>query len=424
MTSRQRILTTLAHQEPDRVPYDLGGIGPSGISLGAYGKVVSYLGLNEAPQVGDISSQRAEPSEDFLRKVGVDTRPLGYGAQSSWRLDLKEEKEATFFFDEWGIGRKMPKTKGHNYYIFSHPLAGVATENLSRYPWPDPTDPKRLDGAEQRAAAHRSQTDPALVFGGSLSQGFLQFAAQLEGYESFFMNLVLDPRRVEWLLDKLLELNLLSIPSPWSGCKAGWISSRRPMTWGHQHSQWLSPEMFRKFAKPRYARLFLPLKRRFGVKILFHSCGSVYPFIPDLIEMGADILNPLQLARPGWGYPENERSSAIPSFSGEGESMSSRPFPRPPRRKWKRKSKSESKTSPREEGLCLPPPRPFNPTLRPKTWPPCGGRCSVTVYTRPGEDEWEKGDRQFLKWFHGGGRVAAANNLSWLEAWASSPKTG
>ena len=105
MTSRQRILTALAHREPDRVPYDLGGIGPSGISIGAYARAVNFLGLDEVPQVGDLSSQRAKPSEDFLRRVGVDTRPLGYGSQGSWSLDLKEEEGATYFFDEWGIGR-------------------------------------------------------------------------------------------------------------------------------------------------------------------------------------------------------------------------------------------------------------------------------------------------------------------------------
>ena len=301
MTSRQRVLTALAHREPDRVPYDLGGIGPSGISIGAYIKAVNFLGLNEVPQIGDISSQRAKPSEDFLRRAGVDTRPLGCGAQSSWSLDLKEEEGATFFFDEWGIGRKMPKTKSHNYYIFSHPLAGVPTEHLARYPWPDPGDPKRIAGAEQRAATYRSETDPALVFGGSLSQGFLQFAAQLEGYESFFMNLVLDPRRVEWLLDKLLELKLAFYSFALERLKGLVDIISETDDLGHQHSQWLSPSMFRKYAKPRYTQLFLSLKKKFGVKTLFHSCGSVYPFIPDIIEMGADILNPLQLSAAGMG---------------------------------------------------------------------------------------------------------------------------
>ena len=311
---------------------------------------------------------------------------MGYGAQSSWSLELKEEEEATFFFDEWGIGRKMPKTKGHNYYIFSHPLAGVPTDRSSPLSLAGPDRPQRLDGVEQRAAAYRSETDPALIFGGSLSQGFLQFAAQLEGYESFFMNLVLDPRRVEWLLDKLLELKLAFYSFALERLKGLVDIVSETDDLGHQHSQWLSPEMFRKFAKPRYAQLFLPLKRRFGVKILFHSCGSVYPFIPDLIEMGVDILNPLQLSAAGMGDTRKMKKEFGDSLLfGEEESMFSRPSPRPPRRKWKRKSRGESKTSPPEEALFLPPPRPSNPTPRPKTWPPCGGRCSSMGYIRPGE---------------------------------------
>jgi uroporphyrinogen decarboxylase len=299
MTSRERIFTTLDHREPDRVPYDLGGIGPSGISLGAYAKAVRYLGLNEDPRVGDLSSQRAKPSEDFLKRVGVDTRPLGYGSQGSWSLDLKEEEGATFFFDEWGIGRKMPKAKGHNYYIFSHPLAGVPTEKLSLCPWPDPTEPRRIEGLLQKAAGYRSETDPALIFGGSFSQGLLQFAAQLEGYEAFFANLALDPRRAEWLLDKLLELKLAFYGFALERLKGAVDIVSEADDLGHQHSQWLSPAMFRKFVKPRYSRLFHSLKKKFGVKILFHSCGSVHPFIPDIIEMGADILNPLQLSAAG-----------------------------------------------------------------------------------------------------------------------------
>jgi uroporphyrinogen decarboxylase len=106
---------------------------------------------------------------------------------------------------------------------------------------------------------------------------------------------------VEWLLDKLLEMKLSFYL--WALEKLqGWVDViSEADDLGTQHSQWLSPEMFRKFVKPRYAELFLTLKKRFGVKILFHSCGAVYPFIPDLIEMGADILNPIQLSAQGMG---------------------------------------------------------------------------------------------------------------------------
>jgi uroporphyrinogen decarboxylase len=301
MSSRQRVLTTLAHREPDRVPYDLGGIGPTSISLGAYAKVLQYLSVDEPAKLGDISSQRAEPSEAMLQKIGVDTRPLRYGAQRSWSFKIEERDGYSFYFDEWGIGRKMPLVNGHNYFIFSHPLAAVETSDLPRYSWPDPLDPKRLEGLERQAGALRAEADPALVFGGSFSQGLLQFGAQLEGYERFFMNLALEPRRVEWLLDKLLELKLQFYLNALEKLK-GWVDVvAENDDLGTQQSQWISPQMFRKFVKPRYAELFRTLKKRFGVKILFHSCGAVYPFLPDLIEMGADILNPIQLSAQGMG---------------------------------------------------------------------------------------------------------------------------
>ncbi len=301
MTSRQRVLIALSHREPDRIPYDLGGIGPSGIAIGAYANLLEYLSIREEIQPGDLSSQRARPSESFLKRIGVDTRPLNYGSQGTWRLNLQEDKGSSFFFDEWGIGHKMSKAEGHNYYIFHHPLAGVETNDLDHYSWPDPVNPARLRGVEERAAEFRAGADPALVFGGSLSQGLLQFAAQLEGYERFFMDLALDPGRVEWLLDKLLGLKLEFYLWALEKLRGRVDVVAETDDLGHQHSQWLSPEMFRKFAKPRYSQLFQTLKKRFGVKILFHSCGAVYPFIPDIIEMGADILNPVQLSASGMG---------------------------------------------------------------------------------------------------------------------------
>ncbi len=301
MTSRERVLIALSHREPDRIPYDMGGIGTSGIAIGAYANVLKYLSIEEEIHPGDLSTQRAKPSESFLQRIGVDARPLNYGSQGSWSLNLQEDEESSFFFDEWGIGHKMPKGEGHNYYIFHHPLANVETKDLHRYSWPDPVNPARLQGVEERAAELRADSDPALVFGGSLSQGLLQFSAQLEGYERFFMDLALDPRRVEWLLDKLLELKLSLYSWALEKLRGSVDVVAETDDLGHQHSQWLSPQMFHKFAKPRYSHLFHTLKKRFGVKILFHSCGAVYPFIPDMIEMGADILNPVQLSAAGMG---------------------------------------------------------------------------------------------------------------------------
>jgi uroporphyrinogen decarboxylase len=301
MNSRERIMTALSHREPDRVPYDLGALGPSGISIQAYRNLLEYLHSDEKGQVGDIASQRAKMSEDFLRRFRVDTRSFRVRPQGSWSLQMREEGGYSLFYDEWGIGRKRAMEQGLHFFIFHHPLADVETPDLPRFPWPDPLDPNRLAGVENEMAALRKAADPAFVLGSSFSSGLLQFGAQLEGHERFFTGLVLDPRRTEWLLDKLLELKLRFYENVLDRM-GEWIDVVCEMDdFGHQQSLWVSAAMFRRLIKPRYAELFSFIKKRYGKKILLHSDGAIYPLIPDIIEMGVEILNPIQLGAQGMG---------------------------------------------------------------------------------------------------------------------------
>jgi uroporphyrinogen decarboxylase len=115
------------------------------------------------------------------------------------------------------------------------------------------------------------------------------------------MDLALDPYRAEWILDRLSELRLRFYLWAMEKVK-DWVDVVCiGDDFGHQNSQWISPEMFRRFVKPRYAELLSILKKRFGVKTLLHSCGAIYPFIPDIIDMGIDALNPIQLGARGMG---------------------------------------------------------------------------------------------------------------------------
>jgi uroporphyrinogen decarboxylase len=301
MNSRERVLTALSHREPDRVPYDLGALGPSGISIQAYRNLLGYLHSEEKGEVGDIASQRAKLSEDFLRRFRVDTRSFRVRPQGSWSLQMREEAGYSFFYDEWGIGRKRAVDQGLHFFIFHHPLAEVETSDLPRFPWPDPLDPNRLAGVENEMAALRKAADPAFVLGSSFSSGLLQFGAQLEGHERFFTGLVLDPRRAEWLLDKLLELKVKFYRNVLDRM-GEWIDVVCEMDdFGHQQSMWVSAAMFRRLIKPRYAELFSFIKKRYGKKILLHSDGAIYPLIPDIIEMGVEILNPVQVGAQGMG---------------------------------------------------------------------------------------------------------------------------
>ena len=301
MTSRERILTTLSHREPDRVPYDLGALGPSGISIQAYRNLLQVLLPGEKAEVGDIGSQRAKLSENFLQRFRVDTRPFRVRPQKSWSLKMQEEAGYSFFYDEWGIGRKLARDQGMHFFIFHQPLSEVATSELPRFPWPDPLDPNRLAGLEKEVLAVRQQADPAFVLGSSFSSGLLQFGAQLEGHERFFTDLLLDPRRTEWILDKLLELKFTFYKNVLDRM-GEWVDIVGEMDdFGHQHSLWVSVEMFRKLIKPRYAELFSFIKKRYGKKILLHSDGAIYPLLPEIIEMGVEILNPIQVGAEGMG---------------------------------------------------------------------------------------------------------------------------
>lgn len=334
MSSRERIRTALAHKEPDRVPYDLGSLGPSGIALEAHAKLLAHLQRDEKAELGDLASQRARPSEAFLKAFGVDTRAVKIRPQSAWKMDLRQDAEYSFYYDEWGVGRKKPLTEGHHYFIFHSPLEGVETADLPRYPWPDPEDPARLDGVEEEMGRQERDARPAFVLGGPFSQGLLQFAAQLEGTTRFFMNLALDPYRSEWILDKILDLKLRFYQAALArlGGKVDVVCESDDM--GHQHSQWISREMFRRMIKPRYTTLFSAIKKQADVKVLFHSCGAIYPFIPEFIEMGVDILNPIQVGAAGMGDTrklKREFGDALTFWGGGADVQQTLPFGTPER---------------------------------------------------------------------------------------------
>ncbi len=332
MDSRERILMALSHREPDRVPYDLGALGPSGISVQAYWNLLKYLHSDEKGEVGDIASQRAKLSEDFLRRFRVDTRSFRVRPQGSWSLQMREEAGYSFFYDEWGIGRKRAIEQGLHFFIFHHPLAEVETPDLPGFPWPDPLDPNRLAGVAREAEDLRKAADPAFVLGSSFSSGLLQFGAQLEGHERFFTGLALDPGRTEWLLDKLLELKLKFYENVLDRM-GEWIDVVCEMDdFGHQQSLWVSAPMFRRLIKPRYAELFSFIKKRYGKKILLHSDGAIYPLIPDIIEMGVEILNPIQLGARGMGDTgklKKEFGDALTFWGGGVDIQRTLPFGTP-----------------------------------------------------------------------------------------------
>ena len=307
MNSRERVLTTLDHREPDRIPFDLGGTVASGIHVQAYRKLRRYLSLPEV-EVGidDVIQQLAYVDEDVRERLKVDVRCVAPRSSAIYKMELLDLGDYTAYYDEWGIGWRMPKEGGYYYDMFHHPMADITTpEEVDRFPWPDPVDPGRFVGLRERAAAARARGD-AVVLGG-LCAGIAEMAAWLRGFESYYVDLAANARLLERIMDKIVDLKA----QYWS--KALSIAGdcvdivQEADDVAGQLGMLMSPRTFRELIKPRQRELFAHVKRLADVKVWFHSCGAVREIIPDLIEVGVDVLNPIQVSATGMDTAELKR---------------------------------------------------------------------------------------------------------------------
>jgi uroporphyrinogen decarboxylase len=291
MNSRQRVLIALNHQEPDRVPFDCQ------FGYDAYLKLAKYIGFSE--EIGDVATNTdltVRPSIDFLQELKIDLFYIGLKGGSN-------EPEFCYgmdqYTDEWGVAyNKIAGTYGISYEAVGHPLAGAAKNDLADYPWPDPFDPRRVDGLEARCHDLLEQTDFTLV--GKFSTSIFEQAFMLRGYEQFLIDLVADPDFAAALLDRTTEIAVGMLTAGMRAC-GRYIHILRLAgdDMGHQRGTILSPKIFRNIIKPCFARLYRHARSMIDrynplAKIMAHTDGDVYAFIPDYIEMGLDVLNPVQ----------------------------------------------------------------------------------------------------------------------------------
>ena len=300
MNSRERVLTALHHQEPDRVPFDLGGLLQSGVHLEAYARLRRHLGLPEVEsRTQTLVTQTAKLGEDFLTRLRVDTRFVDRYLSVGEPIEFREEGEYIVFTDELGCERRKPKSGGLYYDIYRHPFDGDDVEDrLKTYRWPDPAHPGRLAGLAQEAQEARAGGRAVIL--GAHCAGVFEVAWFLRGLARFLTELAGDPTMAGFFLDKVLELKVayweyaLSVLGEYVD-----VVNEADDVAGQQ-GLFISPRMYRRFIKPRHRELFASIKRAAPhVRIVFHSCGAIRPLIPDLIEIGVDILNPVQISVPG-----------------------------------------------------------------------------------------------------------------------------
>lgn len=285
MTSRERVKKALNHEEPDRIPVDNGGY-VSGMHEVAYKNLLDYLGYQDEIVLTDAVQRLAKVSDKVLNYLGVDTRYLFVNSPAGWEY---KEDEAGSWEDEWKVVRKRC-----GYYCDSlyHPLAAATLEDLKGYKFPNPNDPSRYEGLKHQAKTLFENSDFALV-GGTI-QALYCPAWDLRGYEQFMYDTAAEPELANYLLDKILDWNMAFYDNYLNEIgdyiEFLWIGD----DWGSQSGPLINPVEFRKNVVPRFKQLTDFIKTKTNAKIAYHSCGSVYWAMQDFIDMGVDILHPIQ----------------------------------------------------------------------------------------------------------------------------------
>ncbi len=209
MNSRERLLTALAHREPDRIPFDLGSIQVSGIHEIAYRNLRQALGLPEAVvNLCDTIQQLAIVEDDMAARLGIDTRGLYPLNSHNWGIVEVDAGEYWAYHDEWGITHHRPKEAGLYFSIVDVPLPkfDITAEDIAQIRWPDMGAKWRVAGLREQAEQYRS-AGYAVVLKDSFA-GIFEFAQRIVSMENLLLMMGIAEQAASLLFDKMLELKL------------------------------------------------------------------------------------------------------------------------------------------------------------------------------------------------------------------------
>jgi uroporphyrinogen decarboxylase len=326
MTSRDRVLKAINHQEPDRVPVDLGGHRSSGIMAIAYNNLKKFLGISSGDiYVYDFIQQLAIIEPEVLDRFGVDVIELGRGFSlepacwrdwvlpdntpckipafiqpvkkgNDWQIYDNEgtlitiQKEGCLYFEQTIY--PLASSDDTSFDNLNPSLDKVMWCSLGSPPAPLGNTPNDLKEKAEGAKALRQSTERAIVglFGGNL----LEIGQMLFRNDNFLMMLAGEPLRAHRLLDQLVELHLDNLEK-FMGAVGPYIDIINfGDDLGMQMGPQISPKMYKEFFQPRHQFLWSTAKKLGNVKVMLHSCGDLYSLLPSIIEAGLDIVNPVQ----------------------------------------------------------------------------------------------------------------------------------
>jgi uroporphyrinogen decarboxylase len=295
LTSRERVLCALNHEEPDRVPLFIGTSGATTLLAPAYERLKAFVGVKAEPRLMWKAMQYARLDEEVLVRLGSDGRPLvPRGAPAPLRREISPDE----LVDEWGV--TWQKKPGILYYeIVNNPLRNVTLADLDRYPWPDLAHPSRFEGLAEEARRLHGDTPYAVVVLSGVSPHEIIYLAR--GLDTWLMDLVADPEFAHALLRKVTDLMIAGVTRLLEevGRYIDVITIGDDL--GTDAGLMMSPQTYRKMIKPCHAEIVAAIKKETKAKIFFHSDGNISPLIRDFIDIGVDILNPVQVSAGDMG---------------------------------------------------------------------------------------------------------------------------
>jgi len=297
MTSRERVLKALNHEVPDRVPIDLGGF-QTGIHKKAYSELLAHLGVTDEITMLDPVQQLAKPCEAVLERFNVDVRYVCAHGPDSFKggieQNIRDGKLWHDLKDEFGVVWSMPDEQQLYMDISHHPLADATVDDIGDYPFPDGSDLTRFTGVREQALEMRNETPYAISTG--IGGVVYEYCWYMRGLERWFIDMLENTDFCEVLLEQMLKF--------WMAYYSGFMAEVGDIIdivmigddLAGQDGPLFSPDFYRKFVKPRHKKLIEHIKSLTPAKIWYHTCGGCSTYIPELIDNGIDILNPVQIS--------------------------------------------------------------------------------------------------------------------------------
>ncbi len=306
MSHRERVVRALNHEAADRVAVDFGGGPATQIHPDAYQRLLSYIGFEPEPsrQTGRGAGQVIVPSDKVLQHFDIDIRGIYPGRADA---DTSVTLDAHSYIDEWGVTWQKADMRAP-YINVKGPLQHLIDPTpaaLDTIAWPNPTDPGRLRGLRERAITLREKTDCAIVL--NLGNTTLALAQRLRGFAELLEDLLLNPVFATALMERVTDI-VCGTADAVVGRVADVIDAVSTADdLGTQTQAFMHPDLYRKMVKPHHARLAATVHRLTPARMILHSDGAIRELLPDLIDIGIDVLNPVQVNAVGMVPAELKR---------------------------------------------------------------------------------------------------------------------